>query len=183
MASGLSMHNCGLTQGNVCWWVLFAQLAWTSHCHQLGNSAPDMSLTSCVDDVKNNLKKDKCKKPSIERCGCHLKSKYGFSAPPAFCRQDRQEGKHEITVEEMNQLRQDTMYFSTCAPEIQKHPEVSNEVGSLYEGCAPAAAIADENNSVGMQSKSNWILYKGKMPLEWRAFITLKKSPCEEEML
>ena len=34
----------------------------------------------------------------------------------------------------------------------------------------------DENNSVGMQLNPNWILNEGKMPLEWRAFTTLKKN-------
>ena len=62
---------------------------------------------------------------------------------------------HEITVEEMNQLKQETMYLTAHAPEIQKDPEVANkeqdEVGTplLYESCAPA--IADENNSVGIR--------------------------------
>ena len=55
------------------------------------------------------------------------------------------------------------MYLTTHAPEIQKHPEVANkeqdEVGTplVYERCAPAAAISDENNSVRIQLNFNWI--------------------------
>ena len=65
--------------------------------------------------------------------------------------------KKKILVKIHRLLKQDTMYITTHAPEIQKHPEVANkeqdEVGTplVYERCAPAAAISDENNSVGIQ--------------------------------
>ena len=33
-----------------------------------------------------------------------MKAKYGFSAPPTYCKTDKLEGMHEITIEEMNSL-------------------------------------------------------------------------------
>ena len=55
------------------------------------------------------------------------------------------------------------MYLTNHTLEIQKHPEVAkknqDEVGTplVYERCAPAATISDENNSVGIQLNFNWI--------------------------
>ena len=33
-----------------------------------------------------------------------MKAKYGFSAPPTYCKTDKLEGMHEITIEQMNLL-------------------------------------------------------------------------------
>ena len=79
-----------------------------------------MLLPTYADAVKKNLKKDISRCPSINsmfkpvvsmknapdctKAGCRMKAKYGFSAPPTYCKTDKLEGMHEITIEEMNSL-------------------------------------------------------------------------------
>ena len=83
-----------------------------------------MSAPCYADAVKKNLKprsKAGCKPiqnlfkavvslkdaPPCSKEGCKTKAQYGFSAPPSFCADDKSEGIHQITIEEMKSIVSD----------------------------------------------------------------------------
>ena len=122
--------------------------------------------------------------PDCTKAGCRMKAKYGFSAPPTYCKTDKLEGMHEITIEEMNSLSKpvqpspdavivnvpSTILDSNEAPvpeepTIQKVNETAGE--NEFENC-------------GMKLNPHWVANEGKKPAQWRSFHSLKKNhPAE----